>query len=117
MTENPDRAVRTMAMIGVRPGMSFEEFDHYWREVHAQYVADIPEITRYTQRHIVPGDEPDNPFGIDGFVILEYENLEAKQAAWASDLGKAALADADKFRALSARVHFEDHVILDRNSR
>ena len=101
-------------MMRRRTGMSFEEFTRYWREVHAGYVAQIPEITRYTQRHIIPSDEEPNPFGIDGFVILEYESPAAKVAAWSGELGKAAKTDADNFRVHQGRIQFEDFVVVDR---
>lgn len=111
-----DLPVKTMAMLKRRPGMSREEFEDYWLNVHADYVAAIPEIARYTQRHIVASDEPENPFGIDGFVILEYRSLADKEAAWAGDLGVLTRKDAEMFRSGGGRVHFRDTVIVDRTT-
>jgi len=41
--------VRTMAILGRAPGMSFEEFDRYWRDVHAPIAAKVPGVIRYVQ--------------------------------------------------------------------
>ena len=117
MGEQLIRPVRTMTLLQRRPGMSFEEFDCYWREVHAPLIAAMPEVTRYIQRHIVPGGDAPNPFGVDGFVILEYQDAAAERASRSSKQRVAALADADKFRGKYARLHFEDYVVVDRTER
>ncbi len=108
--------VRTIAILGRAPGMSFKEFDRYWREVHAPIAAEVPGVSRYVQRHIVPeGDEPNNEFGIDGFAVLDYESVEAMEAGWASEKGQRALADVPNFLGRHDVVVLEDHVVVDRD--
>ena len=100
MTQRHTGPVRTIALIGRKPGMSFAAFDEYWRHKHAPLAAKVPGVTRYVQRHVVPqgeATEPDNGFGIDGLAELDYESAEAMDAGWASEAGQAALADVDNF--------------------
>ncbi|MFD9663716.1 EthD family reductase [Rhodococcus sp. NPDC059968] len=107
--------VRTIALIGRKPGMSFAQFDEYWREKHAPLAAQVPGVIRYVQRHVVPQEgatEPDNGFGIDGLAVLDYESAEAMEAGWASEAGQAALADVENFIGKHYVVVLDDHVVV-----
>ncbi|GGG29913.1 hypothetical protein GCM10007304_49660 [Rhodococcoides trifolii] len=107
--------VRTIALIGRKPGMSFEQFDRYWRDEHAPLAAKVPGVVRYVQRHVVPQDgagEPDNGFGIDGLAVLDYESAAAMDAGWASEDGQRALADTANFIGKHFVVVLDDHVIV-----
>lgn len=115
MSSAAEKPVRTIAMLQRRPGMTFEEFERYWVDVHAPYIQRIPGIVSYTQRHVVQNGDP-NPMGVDGFVILEYASAEAREQARVSDAQRAASADADNFRVNIGRTVFEDLVIFDRST-
>ncbi|QUH01817.1 EthD family reductase [Saccharopolyspora erythraea] len=110
------KPVRTIALFSRKPGMSFAQFDEYWREKHAPLAAQVPGVIRYVQRHIVPQSdqaEPDNGFGIDGFAVLDYESAEAMTAGWASEAGQRALADTENFIGEHHVVVLEDLVVID----
>jgi uncharacterized protein (TIGR02118 family) len=106
--------VRTIAILGRRPGMSFEQFDTYWKDVHAPLAGAIEGVTKYIQHHIIPTEgEPDNEFGIDGFAELHYESFEGLEAAWATAEGQAALADVPNFLGKHSVVVLEEYVVKD----
>jgi uncharacterized protein (TIGR02118 family) len=110
MADN-SKPLKTIALLGRAPGMSFQQFDDYWRNVHAPLAAKVPGVTKYVQRHVVPdrpGGEPDNEFGIDGIAVLEYESVEAMEQGWASEAGQAALADVPNFLGKHFVVVLED---------
>ncbi|WP_431908639.1 EthD domain-containing protein [Amycolatopsis thermoflava] len=110
------KPVRTIALLGRKPGMSFAQFDEYWREKHAPLAAQIPGVIRYVQRHVVPqgeDTEPDNEFGIDGLAVLDYASDEAMNAGWASEAGQRAMADVENFIGKHYVVVLEDHVVVD----
>jgi uncharacterized protein (TIGR02118 family) len=107
--------VRTVALLGRKEGMTFAEFDAYWRDVHAPLAEKVPGVVRYIQRHIVPNEEtgePDNGFGIDGLVLLDYESAEAMDAGWATEAGQAALDDVPNFLGKHFVVTVEDHIVV-----
>jgi uncharacterized protein (TIGR02118 family) len=109
------RPVRTVALLGRKDGMTFAEFDSYWKDVHAPLAAQVPGVTRYVQRHILPNPEtaePDNGFGIDGLVILDYASREAMDAGWASEAGARARADVPNFLGNHYVVEIEDTVVV-----
>ncbi|MDR6438731.1 uncharacterized protein (TIGR02118 family) [Paenarthrobacter nicotinovorans] len=115
MSEN-GHPIRTMALLGRKPGMSFEQFGTYWRDTHAPLASKVPGVTRYIQRHIVPdtgNGEPDNEFGIDGIAILEYESAEAMEKGWATDAGQAALADVPNFLGKHSVIVLSDNTVVD----
>ncbi|QSR28801.1 hypothetical protein CFH99_24570 [Nocardioides aromaticivorans] len=108
------KIVRTVALLGRKEGMTFQEFDDYWRDVHGPLAAKLPGVVRYIQRHVVPDPttgEPDNGFGIDGLVILDYESAEAQEACWASEVGQEALADVPNFLGEHYVITLKDHVV------
>lgn len=118
MPDNNVRPVKTIALLGRKPGMSFEQFSTYWRDTHAPLASKIPGVTRYVQRHIVPeagNGEPDNDFGIDGIAILEYESQEAMEQGWATEAGQAALADVPNFLGKHSVIVLEDYAVVDNN--
>ncbi|MEQ8718271.1 MAG: EthD domain-containing protein [Acidimicrobiales bacterium] len=109
--------IRTIAILGRKPGMSFEEFCRYWKETHAPLAAQVPGVTRYVQRYVVPeADEPDNEFGVDGFAVLDYESIEAMEAGWASEAGQRALDDVPNFLGKHSVVVLDDYVVVDKES-
>jgi uncharacterized protein (TIGR02118 family) len=114
MSDNA-RPVRTVALLGRKKGMTFAEFDSYWKDVHAPLAAQVPGVTRYVQRHIVPNPEtgePDNGFGIDGLVILDYESRDAMATGWATEAGQQALADVPNFLGEHFVVELDDVVVV-----
>ena len=104
------KPVRTVAILGRKSGMSFEEFDSYWLNVHAPLAANLPGLLRYVQRHV---EAPSAEFGFDGFALIDYESAEAMEAAWASEAGQKAIADVPNFLGRHEVVIITDHVIVD----
>ena len=82
------------------PHLSREEFQAYWRGVHAPLVAgvaDVLQIRRYVQCHSVPaelsapiGASRGAPEDYDGVAELWFDSLEAVAANGASEAARAA---------------------------
>ena len=91
--------IKSIAVAYRKPGMSIEEFNRYWKDVHAPLASRvIPGMRKYVQNHMlrVPGREVDG----DGIVEMWWDNLEAFQSflAWVkTDAGKELAEDGDKF--------------------
>lgn len=75
--------VKLVACLKRRPGMSREEFQRYWKDVHGPLVRSVPEFNRYLRRYVqshtlsdtVPGvDTSPSPF--DGVAELWFDSLD-----------------------------------------
>src|SRR4051812_9334415 len=86
------------------PGLSREEFQYYWREVHAPLVrshADVLRIRRYVQVHTLETDldealsasRESEPQAYDGVAELWWDSLEELMTAYATPEGQAAGAE------------------------
>ena len=91
--------IKLVYCITKKPGLSDEEFFHYWRNVHGRIGSRIPGLRRLVQSHrlTVPGDKtPD----YDGVAELWFDSIEALLAARATPEWKASTED---------EAHFIDH--------
>jgi uncharacterized protein (TIGR02118 family) len=90
--------VKLIYCISRKPDMSVEEFQRYWREVHAPIAGLIPGVRRYVQSHVVPATyggqrEP----GFDGAAELWWDDMDAMRAAMGTPEVQAALEDEKNF--------------------
>jgi uncharacterized protein (TIGR02118 family) len=95
--------IKSIAVAYRKPGMSREEFNQYWKDIHAPLAARIiPGVRKYVQNHLipVPGRESEG----DGVVEMWWDNLESFQQfmAWnKTEAGKELGEDAAKFMDMS----------------
>lgn len=107
--------IKSIVVARKKPGLTVQEFNHYWKEIHGPLAARlIPGLRRYVQNHMVPiqGMEYDG----DGVVEMWYDDVEAYQKSMEylrSPEGKPLMEDGDKFADMTdARVWIvEEHVI------
>jgi uncharacterized protein (TIGR02118 family) len=79
----PESGVKNIAFITRKPGMPVEEFQRYWREIHAPVAASIPMVRRYVQSHVRRGiyDSGRTPI-YDGVAITWFDGTrEMRQTA------------------------------------
>ena len=90
--------VKLIYCITRKPGMSVEEFQRYWREVHGPIAARIPGVRRYVQCHTLPelygGDRTP---AYDGAAELWWDSLDAMRAARGTPEQRAAIEDERNF--------------------
>ena len=93
--------------------MTGEEFDRYWRDVHAALGARIPGLRRFVQSRMIeiPGDARRADF--DGVAELWFDDIEALLAARASEEWRKAGLDEAHFLdpATTAYAVTEERVI------
>jgi uncharacterized protein (TIGR02118 family) len=90
--------IKTMGLAKRKEGMSVEEFQRYWREVHGPIVARTPGLRRYVQSQTLPElYEGDSSPAFDGLAELWYDSLEARAEAQATPEWRAATADGPNF--------------------
>jgi uncharacterized protein (TIGR02118 family) len=90
--------VKLIYCISKRPDMTVEQFQTYWRGVHAPIAGAIPGLRRYVQCHVVPETYGGRtPPGFDGAAELWFDDLDAMRAAMGSPEVAAALEDEKNF--------------------
>ncbi len=89
-----------------KPGMSPQEFRHYWLEVHGPLaMQNIAGMRRYIQNHTLDSCYANGEPAFDGLVEAWLENLEALHETEASDEHRFVRSDEQNFLDLS-RVTF-----------
>lgn len=106
--------VKLIALLKRKPGMGKEKFARRWLTEHTKLSTKIPGVRGYriniaTDRQ--PEGTGDEPI-YDGTAEMWWDSIEAMEAAFATDKGKAAGADADQFADVRIHVYTEEHVIM-----
>lgn len=90
-----------MGLLKRKKGMSVEEFQHHWLNVHGPLAAQFPGVKSYVQNHVIHAQAFDRAGSAgtyyDGVSMLEYESEEARAACMESEAFKAAVADEANF--------------------
>jgi uncharacterized protein (TIGR02118 family) len=76
--------IKALYTASKKPGLSAEEFQQHWFEVHGQLCAQVPGLRRYVQNHGLPEAYPIRAMTHDGFSELWFDDLESLQRARAS---------------------------------
>lgn len=106
--------VKLIALLKRKPGISQEEFARRWLTEHTKLSTKIPGVRGYriniaTDRQ--PADTGNEPI-YDGTAELWWDSIEAMEAAFATEQGKAAGADADQFADVRIHIYTEEHEIM-----
>jgi uncharacterized protein (TIGR02118 family) len=90
--------VKLIYCISKKPDMSVEEFQRYWRDVHAPIAGAIPGLRRYVQCHVVPETYgAQNKPAYDGAAELWFDDLDAMRTAMRTPEVAAAVEDEKNF--------------------
>jgi uncharacterized protein (TIGR02118 family) len=107
--------IKVVYCITKRPGLTDEEFFHYWQNIHGPIGARIPGLRRLVQSHrlITPGDkyQPD----YDGMAELWFDNIDDLLAARQSAEWKVSNDDEANFIDPKRVAYFvsQERVILE----
>ncbi len=102
-----------------KPGLTDDEFFHYWKNIHGPIGARIPRLRRLVQSHrrTLPGDaqRPD----YDGMAELWFDDVEDLLAARQSPEWKASTGDEANFIDHTKVAYFvsEERVIFETRER
>ena len=106
--------VKLIALLKRKPGISKEEFAQRWLKEHIKLSTRIPGVRGY-RINIATDHQPDGT-GIepiyDGTAEMWWDSIEAMEAAFATDEGKVAGADADQFADVRIHIYTEENVII-----
>lgn len=111
--------VKLVYCITRKPGLTDEEFFHYWKNVHGRLGSRIPRLQKLVQSHrlLIAHDQHHPDY--DGVAELWFNNIGDLLAARQSAEWKASSEDEVNFIDHNKTAYFvaEEHIILDRLSR
>ncbi len=94
----PADGVKNIEFINRREGLTVEEFQRYWRDVHGPIAARIPVLRRYVQSHVRPGGyKQERQPAYDGLAITWFDSTDAMRASAATEEYRATRADEPNF--------------------
>lgn len=116
-----ERWVRCIVLAKRKEGMSQEEFDRYWRDVHGAIARNYPNVVRYAQLHLTGtstvGDidsvEGDGEPLVDGLVDFIYTSKEDVPRIWESPAGKEGVEDSPNFLSSVTECYVEELLVTD----
>ncbi|WP_321883361.1 EthD domain-containing protein [Paraburkholderia bannensis] len=83
------------------PGMTPDEFEHHYKNVHGPIAAQLPGLKEYRQYPIRKANEGDVhahiPPDFDALSVYVFESTEAAEAAWESPENREVQIDTLKF--------------------
>jgi len=106
--------VKLVAFLKRKPGITRDEFSRRWVQEHTKLARQLPGLRGYRINIATPRQ----PEGIgpepiyDGTAELWWESIEAMEAAFATDIGARAGADADEFASVRLHLYTTEHVIV-----
>ena len=111
----PPQAVKSVVFLNRKPGLTIDEFQHHWREVHAPLTALLPGLRRYvqsqTRRSAYAGGRAP---AYDGVALAWFDSAEAARRAATSSEYARVVADTALFLTPSAApaILTAEHVIV-----
>jgi uncharacterized protein (TIGR02118 family) len=99
--------LKVVSLLKRAEGLSKEEFAKWVVEDHLEFAKKLPGLRRYTVNVAVADDAP-----FDAVNELYFDDEAARAAAFASDSGKAAAADASAHTANRVHVLATEHELL-----
>jgi uncharacterized protein (TIGR02118 family) len=107
--------IKRMSTLKRRADVSSEKFKSEWFDVHSFLVKRLPEVKGYTQSLIFDrshGRGRPATLPIDGIVELWFTDVDALNAAFASDAGKTLMTHASEFIAEISTFLVETHEVV-----
>jgi uncharacterized protein (TIGR02118 family) len=104
---------KVLSLLKRKPGMSVEDFQHYWRHRHGPLVADHAEVRRYVQSHALMQGYQKGELLFDGLSEIWFDSAAAFEA-YTRTAGKSA-DDEENFidRSRTVLMPVDVHVIKD----
>ncbi len=106
--------VKLIALLKRKPGISREEFARRWLDEHTRISAKLPGVQGYRINIASlrqPGGTDEEPL-YDGTAEMWWESVDAMEAAFETEIGRLAGADADQFAEVRIHVYTDEHIVL-----
>ena len=107
--------LKACTLIHRKPGMSVEEFQTYWRTIHADIVVRLPNVRRYVQSHPLIQEYKKRNLIYDGLAEIWVDDTDVLRTMAATGAYKDVAADEANFidQKRTELILTEEHVIKD----
>jgi uncharacterized protein (TIGR02118 family) len=106
------KAVKLIALLKAKPGMTREDFSRRWVEGHAPLTLRFKNLKGYRINVAIEEyQELEGELPYDGTAELWWESLEEMQEDFASEEASTAVADADTFTVVRTHIYTEEFVL------
>lgn len=106
--------IKRVSLVTRKAGMPVEEFQQYWREVHAPLALRVPGLRRYIQSHVLLETyDAAKPPACDGIVETWWDSVEASEQARKTPERTAVDADQPNFMSASKGLITTEVPIVD----
>jgi uncharacterized protein (TIGR02118 family) len=105
--------IKLIALLKRKPEMTREQFARRWLDEHIKLSSLMPGLRGYRVNIATPRqpDGTEEPI-YDGTAELWWDSVDDMEAAFASDIGVAAGADADLFAELRIHIYSDEYIVL-----
>ena len=100
--------LKNFSLMKRKEGMSLDEFRKWALEEHVELGKNIPGMLHYRMNVVLE----ENPATPDGISEMWFDSMDARNAAFATDAGKAAGGDAAAHCASRTHVFVEEKVVI-----
>lgn len=105
--------IKLIALLKRKPGITREEFARRWIEDHTRISSGLPGLAGY-RINIASERQPAGVSGeplYDGTAEMWWESIDAMEAAFETEAGRLAGADADEFAEVRIHLYTDEHVV------
>jgi uncharacterized protein (TIGR02118 family) len=105
--------VKLMYILTPKAGMSRNEFQRYWLDIHAPLVREIPHLVRYVINVFRPRSDATSP-AIGGVAEQWFASTDAMRAAFGTAAAQRARADIANFAEGAQNVSglVDEHIVV-----
>jgi uncharacterized protein (TIGR02118 family) len=105
-------AVKLIALLKAKPGMSRQEFGERWLKGHAPLTLEFKNLKGYCINIAIDEyQEIDGDLPFDGTAELWWDSLEEMQEDFDSEEAHRAVADADTFTLRRVHIYTREHAL------
>jgi len=101
--------LKIFSLLKRKEDMTFDEFRKWALEEHVELGKKIPGMRHYRMNVVLE----ENPMTPDAIAEMWFDNMEARNAGFATDAGKAAGADAAAHCSSRTHVFVEEKIVIE----
>ena len=104
--------IKAMVLLRRPPGWTRERFHRWWLDEHVAHGKKLPNLRKYRVCLVTGSTSHEGREPWDGIAELWFDDRAALEAAWASDIGRVALAHSRESHSDRLVLITEEHELI-----